>query len=266
MQHKTFALLNKGLFRIALESRGIGWYSSDHRKSGELYLTKLLARIDPQIIIDIGANCGQYSQLLLNETRARVIAFEPLIDAFRELEVIAKQNIDRLSVFNFAIGAENSRQKIYFGDPKSQLATISEDVLALPYVGSSIQDSYYVEVKTLDWFTSEGWPLLSFGPEFIDIIKIDTEGYELEVLRGSANVINTIRPEVIILEFNRHHFYRNHTLLVIGNYLTDYQAFRVMPYGGLRKIDVSDPLESIFEYSNIVFVRPETQKTFFEIL
>ena len=45
----------------------------------------------------------------------------------------------------------------------------------------------------------------------VDLIKIDTEGYEMNVLKGSRNFIS--KPKFIQIEFNWHQLFTNNSLI-----------------------------------------------------
>lgn len=90
--------------------------------------------------------------------------------------------------------------------------------------------------------------------EEIGLIKIDTEGYEEEVLAGAALSKHRFRPRFIQIEFNRHHLFRGTSLLWFADRLPNYDVYQLLPGGWIRR-DPADPLANVFEYSNFVFVR-----------
>ena len=99
----------------------------------------------------------------------------------------------------------------------------------------------------------------------LDCIKIHTEGFELDVLKGASRVLSEIKPKAIILEWNWHQLFRGGTLLQIQELLPDYQAFRVLPYKkGLYPVDTTRPEENICHYSNYVFVRSDLVRKFLQ--
>ena len=52
-------------------------------------------------------------------------------------------------------------------------------------------------------------PLKIFLVTKIDLIKIDTEGFELEVLKGAEKTIKKLKPTYIQIEYNWHHLFKN---------------------------------------------------------
>ena len=90
----------------------------------------------------------------------------------------------------------------------------------------------------------------------IDLIKIDTGGFELEVLRGAEKTIQKFKPKYIQLEYNWHHLFKNTNLYYFSKILKDYNTFKILPFSSkLFRINTEKPEHNYFNYSNIVFVR-----------
>jgi hypothetical protein len=114
-------------------------------------------------------------------------------------------------------------------------------------------DSYeLVTMVTLDTFSESESDLLSN----IDFIKIDTEGFEMNVLNGGLNYIKKVSPKFIQLEINWHQLFVNSTIFSFSELLNDYEVFKILPSGGcLYPISPSDPVNNIFQLTNVMFVR-----------
>ena len=65
----------------------------------------------------------------------------------------------------------------------------------------------YITVKKLDFYEN------LFQTKIIDFIKIDTEGFEYEVLCGAQKTIKNYRPKFIQIEFNWHQLFTNNSLI-----------------------------------------------------
>ena len=90
----------------------------------------------------------------------------------------------------------------------------------------------------------------------IDLIKIDTEGHELEVLLGSLWTIKKYKPKYIQIEYNWHHLVKNVNLYYFSTILKNYNVFKIFPNDKkLIKIDPLKPEHNYFNFSNIVFIR-----------
>lgn len=252
--------INDVILHLALRARGYNNHSSLAQTGEERFLRKF-AKTRPALVIDIGANVGGYSQLILDYTKAIVFAFEPLPLAFKRLESLRRRYPSRMLSFNVALGAQEEDLPIYFGEDTSPLASLSKEVNQIDYVGRSNVNSTTVPVRTLDGFADQ----LAVYSQQIDLIKIDTEGYEWEVLMGSMTLISEFRPKFIQIEFNAHHLFMKRTLLEIGRVLPSYSLFQLLPYGsGMVERSLSDPFTNFFAFSNFVFVNQKNLGDLFD--
>lgn len=103
---------NNKILTLALKAKGFDNYSSNLEKSGELALIQRVANLGIDEVFDVGANIGQYSDIFLKYSRARVFAFEPMEESFKRLLSIQLQN-KRMVPFNFALGAYEYETDIF---------------------------------------------------------------------------------------------------------------------------------------------------------
>jgi len=245
-----------------MEANGIGFYSNNFARTGELQLIERLKKLKPKVFLDIGANTGSYSQMVLENIPCNLIAFEPQTSCYKKLKLIA-DSTERMNVINCAIGAENGNVEIFFSGDEDELATVSKESLQVPYLQNRSYTSEIVKVITLDSFVLE-FHKYSLGQNFerIEVMKVDTEGLELEVLLGAKSLISSGSLKAIILEYNHHHLFRGHTILDLHRLLEGYTCYRIMPFGGIRKIDSANPIENVALYSNLVFIRNDLEFEF----
>lgn len=148
-----------------------------------------LATIKNGVCLDIGANCGVITQALICDGFI-VKAFEPQPEVFKVLEMnIAHSNKfcgydDSLTnAYNCGLGAENTMAvmpKVHYSE-KGNFGGMS--------IGSrSLMGTINVLVQTLD----------SFNFKHIGFIKLDVEGYELQVLQGGTKTILRDKPIMYI--------------------------------------------------------------------
>ena len=128
------------------------------------------------ICFDVGANMGSRIEVFLN-LKAKVIAVEPQKGCIKYLRGKYK---DRIIAINKAVGAAEENMVMYISKYSSTLSSLSKDwidaVKADRYKDVSWNKKEMVEVTTINTL------ILKYGiPSFI---KIDVEGYELEVLKG----------------------------------------------------------------------------------
>ncbi|HBH26900.1 MAG TPA: hypothetical protein DDX54_05815 [Rhodospirillaceae bacterium] len=134
-------------------------------------------------VIDIGANIGNHTVYWAHERRARVLAFEPVMQTYEILikNISVNDLEDRVHCFNCALGARYGRADIASFDPKNIGATVIKE-----------QKDVNIEVHTLDGV------LAGQAIEHIDLIKIDVEGNEGAVLKGALHTLSSFSPTLMI--------------------------------------------------------------------
>jgi len=238
--------LNDVLLNCALRARGYNNYRNDAESGEEFFLTKILAPTNPKLCIDVGANVGNYSAMLLHSTQAQVISFEPLPSAFFELQKKTNDYGGRSILENKGVGEIDDKLLIHYSDEVTSHASFSVEVKKVPYVRNDKQVE--VDVVSLDSYLSKiAYPA-------VDLIKIDTEGFESEVLKGASESIQRCQPRFIQMEFNWHQMFRNTSLNYFSERLPNYSTFQLLPNGWIER-NPKDPLSNVYHFSNFVFVR-----------
>ena len=116
----------------------------------------------------------------------------------------------------------------------------------VPYVKN--EKTRLIPVVSLDDF------IASKGISKVDLIKIDTEGFEMEVLKGAKRTIENLKPKFIQIEYNWHQMFTRTPIFYFSELLSDYDLFQLIPNGWVKR-DPKDPLANIFMFANFVFVR-----------
>jgi len=159
--------------------------------------TALLNAAAP-LTLQIGANDGEMLQDFLRVfPAARVVAFEPYAPCCEILERKFR-NRPNVRIQNVALGAERgtSRLNLYSGNRMNSLLRLDDDpgnVMAQSFAPTGTAE---VRVETLDAFCAA-----SDIPR-IDILKIDTQGFDLQVLKGAAQLLEARRIKTVLLEVN----------------------------------------------------------------
>ena len=157
-------------------------------------------------IIDVGANIGEYTLVAAKKSQdCRILAFEPNSSIRRDLETnINLNNFKNVTVFPVALSDKDDDMTIYQSAKKIGNGFHNNGLTTLFQTESRNISIEKVSVTTLDGCLSK----LSEVNEPLkrcDIIKVDTEGAELYVLRGSIETIGKFRP-ILILEINKEMF------------------------------------------------------------
>jgi FkbM family methyltransferase len=140
-------------------------------------------------VVDIGANQGLYALLFghLVGPKGRVFAFEPAPELFDSLEGNCRRNkAHNVHVHNLALGSESGtlmlcRSRVNAGDNRLAKSKRMDWFKEVP-----------VRVTTLDQI---------LGPTRVDLVKIDVQGWELEVLKGMDQLLRTNPGLRIYFEF-----------------------------------------------------------------
>jgi len=136
--------------------------------------------------VDIGANVGLHT-LLASTLFSQVHAFEPYPVAHERLAALVLDNrIENVVLHAVAVGSKDAELP-FFAPHDSNLGT-----------GSFLSD-YSLrnkQFKTLPVVAGDGYFAASVGP--VQTVKIDVEGYEVEVLRGLRKTLEQWRPDVIV--------------------------------------------------------------------
>lgn len=249
--HKRFAKLNKFLFIISLRGMGLMNYENV-QVSGEQRLIKELVEIYSKgIIVDVGANKGSYSQMLCNAGfKGNIMSFEPNPKTYKQLvaSTIGRSNIQTIQK---GVSKEPGFFELYDYDDKDKCGSehASLFVEAIEESRKSNSKVYEIECIKLDDLEIE---------ENIFLLKIDTEGNELNVLLGSEELIKSGNIDFIHLEFNEMNVYSKTYFRDFYKLLSDrYHFYRLLPNSLFPIRNYSAILTELFTYQNILCVRKE---------
>lgn len=247
---KNMQIINDLILSLTLDAKGFKNYGN-FTKTGESNFINLIKN-DINLSLDIGANVGQYTKLLLEKTNSDVVSFEPLPEAFNELKNIKLKFSNRLKVFNLAIGENLNNLDLFYENQKSEKASLIHNLEKLSFIKNNNKNKISVKVRSLDSFEN------FFKDKRIDFIKIDTEGFEYEVLKGAQKILEIHKPKFIQMEFNWHQLIRNQSLYSISKLVSSYDTFRILPKGkNLIFVDPSRPENNIYHLSNYVFIKKD---------
>jgi FkbM family methyltransferase len=145
-------------------------------------------------VVDVGSYIGAYSLIAASGAGASsVISFEPNVEGYKATTQNAKINSldSKIQVFPFALGKRNETVPLIA--PKGR--SFSSSVMISPENVTVKQDwevVNYVKCKPLDH-------ILEFPDiKTISLVKIDTEGSEIDVLVGASNILRLYHPRLIV--------------------------------------------------------------------
>jgi FkbM family methyltransferase len=150
---------------------------------------------DEDTFIDIGANIGLMSlhaAVILNG-RGKVLSFEPLSSTYNLLmQNIKLNNLENIEAVNMAIGSTNGIVDIW----DNTIINRGSSSIIKPHQTAA---GHRILIKCLDTYLEE------HHIDSITCIKIDVEGWELEVLKGAANTLSGADAPICIVECSTLH-------------------------------------------------------------
>ena len=183
------------------------------------------------IFIDVGAHQGESVKLFNKKFKINsIISFEPSIKNYNLL-LKKNQNIKNLKTFNIALREE--KKNVILNDHfETQSSTLSEINKKSKYYKRKIFFLDPLNIKNRKIQNSEIHMdrleniLKDLKIENIDILKIDTEGYDFKVIKGLGDSIKIVK--YIYFE---HHFHdmliKNYNLSEVNNYLKSHNFIKV---------------------------------------
>lgn len=153
-----------------------GFEGSHEKKSMQIF-ARMVEKLNPKVVWDIGANSGMYGILTKAiKSDCEVVFFEPIPKAVKLIEANLMLNSFEAKVFEMAVGDFNGQGKIYFekGHDFATSVTVNQNTVSK----DSESDVMNIQVRRLDTLIVEQ-ELKS--PE---LVKLDVETYEYEVLKG----------------------------------------------------------------------------------
>ena len=182
---------------------------------------RYLSDLNINMIIDIGAHKGEFLENMLKIEKIKTFyAFEPQKDIFVRLNKRFSKN-KKITLFNYAMDKEVSNKRLQINklSMTSSLAEVNEKSLYfklknfLTSSKSNFVDEYVVQTNTVDNFFKD----VNLEKT---LLKIDVEGFEMNVIQGSKMKLKEIPYIIIENQFGNH--YKNNNFDEIKNVLLKY--------------------------------------------
>ena len=153
---------------------------------------------DRPVIFDVGANRGQTIERFREVfARPAIHAFEPGRDTFADLQRRCA-GIPDLHLNNVAVGARSESRIFLRSEPDTMSSFLEPSIDAW----GEVRDRYPVEVITVDDYCA------GRGIERIDVLKSDTQGFDLEVIKGAQRMIDKRAVHLIFMEITFSDMYK----------------------------------------------------------
>lgn len=244
---RLFFKLNKFLYRLSLSGMGVLNYENAKASGEGRFLRQHLRGRPDCVVFDVGANLGGYSRQVLEVCpHATVYAFEPHPRTFKTLASTFR--LPSFFALNAAVGETEGEASLfdYRAQDGSSHASLYRDVIENIHNAESVE--HKVKVMALGAFAKIR------NIEHIDLLKVDTEGNEIGVLKGFLEYIEAGKIEAIQFEFNEMNVSSRTFFRDFWELLPNYDFYRLLP-NGMAKIENYSPVYcEIFAYQNLVAI------------
>lgn len=163
--------------------------------------------IDNSIFFDIGANYGNRIEPLINDN-IKIIAVEPQIECVRYL----KQKFGKkITILQKGVAKEMETKLMYIATNANILSSFSKEWIDSTKKSGRFKEISWDKTRKIEMITLDFLISIYGKPDFI---KIDVEGFELEVLKGLTQNVKVLSLEYTVPE-------RKEELIDCLNYLKD---------------------------------------------
>jgi FkbM family methyltransferase len=147
------------------------------------------------IFIDVGFNNGEWSEYVLRAKQsAKVFAFDPCVDVIENYQK-KSVNLNNLELIQLALSNQEGNQVFYdYGGRNGCNSLVKRNLDFEQYINIEPKE-YIVEVTTLDNWCNR------VGVSHVNLLKIDAEGYDLNVLEGASHLLDSQSIDVFVFEY-----------------------------------------------------------------
>lgn len=202
-------MIKKNFIKKLFNIFGLEVYRLQPHSDPGMQLIAAMNKVNTNIVFDIGANIGQFaSEIRRKGYEGKIISFEPLVSARKKLVELSAKDPNWLVHEQTAIG--NTNGFIEINVSKNSVSSSILDMLGTH--SDAEKNSVYIgkektPISTLDTVANNY--LDRFSNCFV---KIDTQGYEWQVIEGASNILKNSKG--IICELSLVSLYENQHLWI----------------------------------------------------
>jgi FkbM family methyltransferase len=189
-------------------------------QSGVVAAWKRAPRMDANLVIfDVGANLGDWSAMLLEQLnihaiteRVDLFSFEPVPATVEILKRNLPRNNTCLHIEEIALSSSSGSAEIYVTHADAGTNSLYNDSL------SGQKETVIIKLISAADFCK------ARDIQHVHLLKCDTEGHDMEVIRGAVSLLEAERISVLQFEYN----YR---WVFSRNFLRDaFETIKFLPY------------------------------------
>jgi FkbM family methyltransferase len=186
-------------------------------------------------VFDIGANVGAVAQDYLRAFPEAVVhCFEPVPATFEQLSRNLRGS-SRVVLHREAVGSVVGSTKMFVGSWSPTNSLVKSEVHS---------EEIDVSVTTIDSFCAQN------GVGSIDLLKVDVEGFDMEVLRGGAGLLSSGRVRFVLVEVTPNRSIEQHVPLAVVQDFLEPLGFQLY---GLYDQHLSHDGRPLIKFANALF-------------
>ena len=171
-------------------------------------IVKFIDNKNVKIVVDIGAHKGEFLKHIKKiKSIRKVYSLEPQKKVYGEL--LKEIDNKKFFAYNIAISNRNGKQKMQINDfsMTSTLSKVNENSIYYKIknliIGTKKKKFENIKTEKLDFFTKKR------KLNKIDLLKVDTEGHELNVVKSGLKTLKKTR--YLLIEFRQNDLYLNYS-------------------------------------------------------
>lgn len=187
-------------------------------------------------IVDVGSNVGTFIDSALQLfPDATILAFEP-VSMYYQYTIDRFKNLDNVYIENLALSDKNGTADIFVASENIGWNTMVEEMVD----GDNAHNLETIKTTSFDLYLDYA----GLVDVVVDIIKIDTEGYEYKVIRGMRRFLERQKPAILCeIGWGKQHPFWNEELVTF-DYL----------FGLGYKVKNNIDIESLEGTQDVVFI------------
>lgn len=159
--------------------------------SYNIQFQSIIENLDIDLLLDVGANEGQFVQQIRKYYQGDVYSFEPIPSVFKKLSDVALTD-DKWHVFNYALGSIDGEQEINVSEMTvfsslHETSNYSQDFFGK---NSNSTQKQRIKMQRLDHALQE---IIGDDSDKRIFLKMDTQGHDLEVFKGLGKFSKNVR-------------------------------------------------------------------------
>jgi FkbM family methyltransferase len=172
--------------------------------AASIELENLVKDLDFKTVFDIGSNKGQFILLIEKLFKDKIFySFEPIREILEKQKNFFK-NKENFFFYNLGIGEKSETKKFYITNRRDSSSFLKVEHRIKGNKDYQIEEEREINIKSLDEIFNQKILLEPI------LMKIDVQGFELEVLKGSSNILRKIK--YIIIEVSNSEIYSKQPL------------------------------------------------------